>query len=964
MLRRIGRTVTMAGNMARLCTCRMKAISRFAFCFLVTVALFACGHGPGSGGSGQVLIGVNAKALATRADIASVFVQLTPASGATPLQGFASNASSAWSIVFGSVPVGDYAVYAKAVDASQATLYQTPQPYPGGPVTVSDGGTTQVTLLLQDTHASTAPVDSAPYLTSLFASQAQVDQMTVVRFDASAADPDGSDPLTFAWTATDGTFRNTASDATTSHTTWTPPGNGTFTATVTVKDPAGASAQMSVAIQVSAENGSGTIIGIVDLNSPPVILSVTSSNAQGVVGQPVPLTAIASDVDGDTILFTWSDDCDGTFDAVVSSPVSTGTQSATAFTAPAAPAGSVCHISLNASDGRGGSTTSNFSITYPGTSVGEGPFFYLLGSIDGLPPDGTLDVTAVPSDGAAHPTWSYAWSDDRPAAAAGTFAAAGDPSHQLYTPADCVLLGGNDQTITVSALVTDTATGASSQRGFAVVVHCPAPTFLTTKTPYHPHQDAATYEAPPAGFTPAYTELVARHGSRGLSSLKYDAAAYNMWQRASADGSLTALGAGLGADIQRFMRANALLGLNVPGISNPGYGNLTLTGISEQRQLAARMLARLPGYFASVAANSRFIFVQSSGVARAVDSASFFSSEINAENPALGSLVVQPAAPVGYPVGFPMQQALGTNRFLLYFHKLTPAIDLVTDPADPNYQTYQDSLAFQAYASDPNMTAKVAGILADPSAKAAARTVLQTVFTDDFIGKIDDGTYTFANTGAFTFTSDDGSLVTTLNGDGKTTVASLTDAASMLYNLYVVAPAMTNEVTVNFAQYVPTDAARVLSYLQDAQDFYQMGPSITELNPVTYKMAQALENDFFSEIDTIVAGNTLHGAKLRFTHAEIIVPFASILGLKKIFVPMPLASTYSYASNPWRGELVSPFAANLQWDVFSDANGTFLVKMLYNEKETDFKADCDGARFGAGSHFYDYSKLKACYGRP
>ena len=29
--------------------------------------------------------------------------------------------------------------------------------------------------------------------------------------------------------------------------------------------------------------------------------------------------------------------------------------------------------------------------------------------------------------------------------------------------------------------------------------------------------------------------------------------------------------------------------------------------------------------------------------------------------------------------------------------------------------------------------------------------------------------------------------------------------------------------------------------------------------------------------------------------------------------------------------------------MYSNGNGTLLVKMLYNENETDFKADCDGA---------------------
>src|SRR5262249_37448529 len=154
----------------------------------------------------------------------------------------------------------------------------------------------------------------------------------------------------------------------------------------------------------------------------------------------------------------------------------------------------------------------------------------------------------------------------------------------------------------------------------------------------------------------------------------------------------------LGPDVQRFMRANALLGVGVAGISNPGYGNLTLTGITEQRQLAARLLARLPDHFANVAASAgtaspRSLVVISSGVDRAVDSASFFSGEIAAENAALGSLLVKPPAPGPYPAAAPVAQPAGTNRFLLYFHKLAAKTDLVADPSDPYYATYQDSLA-------------------------------------------------------------------------------------------------------------------------------------------------------------------------------------------------------------------------------------------------------------------------------
>ena len=56
--------------------------------------------------------------------------------------------------------------------------------------------------------------------------------------------------------------------------------------------------------------------------------------------------------------------------------------------------------------------------------------------------------------------------------------------------------------------------------------------YYQTKTPYQPQQEIKNYEQAPNGFQPVFTELVARHGSRGLSSLKYDLALYNLWKQA------------------------------------------------------------------------------------------------------------------------------------------------------------------------------------------------------------------------------------------------------------------------------------------------------------------------------------------------------------------------------------------------------------------------------------------------
>lgn len=490
--------------------------------------------------------------------------------------------------------------------------------------------------------------------------------------------------------------------------------------------------------------------------------------------------------------------------------------------------------------------------------------------------------------------------------------------------------------------------------------------YYQTKTPYAPQQAAATYEAPPSGYAAVFTELVARHGSRGLSGVKYDAALYNIWQKAAADGALTPLGAQLGPDILKIMKANALLGYGVDGIGTPGYGNLSQLGIEEHRQLAVRMRTRMAALFDDVAAHAagapRQIVVVSSGVDRAKDSAANFTKSLVTTVPALAPLVTLPPAPAPYPAGAPVAQPAGTDRFTLYFHALKAGTDLVVDPADPHYRTYQDSQAYQAYLKSPDYLAKINAIATDANAKVVARTLLERLFSKAFVDKIDNGTYTFANTGSFSFVSADGKFAPTVTGDGKTTVTGVVDAASMLYNLYVITPGMKNELDLDFTRYVPSAQARYMAYLQDWEDFYKQGPGFTESDGVTYRMAQALQDDFFNEVDAIEAGRLAHAAKLRFTHAEIIVPFASRMGLKNVLVPLPKAQTYTYETSPWRGEYVAPLAANMQWDVFRNDAGKVVVRMLYNEKETDFKAECDGAKIAPASHYYDYTRLKACYG--
>ncbi|UXY27445.1 histidine phosphatase family protein [Streptomyces sp. HUAS TT20] len=253
-----------------------------------------------------------------------------------------------------------------------------------------------------------------------------------------------------------------------------------------------------------------------------------------------------------------------------------------------------------------------------------------------------------------------------------------------------------------------------------------------------------------------------------------------------------------------------------------------------------------------------------------------------------------------------------TDKDLLYFHKAAGGA------------AYRDYIAH-----DQRLASTLKSITDQPRTHRAAHSVLRGLFQEDFVERI----------------------------------ADQVPAAQAVYDLYAIAPAMSEEspdgTGWGMERYISRSDATRFGYLGDTEDFYEKGPGFAD-SDITYKMAGVLLDDLFKQVEAKRAGTSGLGAELRFTHAEEIIPLAALMGLPGSTKPATPEQPYTYADNPWRGASVAPLGANIQWDVF-EKDGRYLVRMLYNEKETPFKATCHPV--SKGSKFYDLDELERCFGR-
>ena len=472
----------------------------------------------------------------------------------------------------------------------------------------------------------------------------------------------------------------------------------------------------------------------------------------------------------------------------------------------------------------------------------------------------------------------------------------------------------------------------------------------SSKQPYiAPTADQlAAYSDAPEGYTVTYTEAVARHGSRGLSSYKYDALLILMAQTAAEEDGFVSdeVKEQFLADLDAMVAANVSI----------GYGQITGLGKTQHQEIGARAFARNPELFDG----ERKISFQSSGSPRATESG---------ENFLLG---------LDEAAGGTLESVIGeveVNTETLYFHKTETPDD---EDKPEGTAEFERAKAYEDYVEeqfeDGTIAAAMDYIEEMPDSQQVTQDLLSGIFTEEFISKIGTEGYTWFNTEDG---SEDGAEHCAPGADTETdpkacgkTSKSIEDAvtaALYLYNLYIISAGMsaenTGEHSFDFAAYFEghEEDAAWFSYLLDSEDFYEKGPSL-EGHDETYIVAEPLLEDFFTSIDDAIAANDT-AATFRFGHAETIVPFSALLELPgstqhapDVDAPASDDDVYTYDNNEWRGETVTPMAANVQWDVATKEGETPLVRMLLNEVEIPFNDACTPVE--DGSNWYKLTELK------
>lgn len=381
--------------------------------------------------------------------------------------------------------------------------------------------------------------------------------------------------------------------------------------------------------------------------------------------------------------------------------------------------------------------------------------------------------------------------------------------------------------------------------------------YLTSKTPYPFESTIYTHE--PDDYKVVFIDYVGRHGSRHLSSPKYDVTLKELLDIASEANEITKTGLELRDEIEKLII-----------IEDGNYGELSKQGRFELQNIGIR----ISNNFSELFSNKPHIETQATFKHRTQDSRDNFVIGLKKSD-----------------------RSIQTND-INYEEEL-----------DPYLRPYDVSTKFLNHEEGYGWKDLYESYEKNEIGNKYSKEILLKLFTENFYKRLEEGEFEL------------------LDSKGRVKLDSPQDAASNLYNLYIISSNLKAESNLNFRKYFTDNQLKWYESVLAIEDFYEKGPSTTKID-ITSNIMAPLVKDMILSVDK---KSDLAGV-FRFAHAETIIPLATFLDIK---------TANKSSDNPeevmdiWDISSISPMAANVQWIIYSNGSNK-LVKMLYNEIEIKF----------------------------
>ena len=148
-----------------------------------------------------------------------------------------------------------------------------------------------------------------------------------------------------------------------------------------------------------------------------------------------------------------------------------------------------------------------------------------------------------------------------------------------------------------------------------------------------------------------------------------------------------------------------------------------------------------------------------------------------------------------------------------------------------------------------------------------------------------------------------------------------------LAEYYVVAGMDCMGLKIDASKYFTVEEYRRMWSVFNFRQYLLYSASTLSQRPA--RLAAPLLEDIIKSADDVLQGKTVASAKLRFGHAETLMPLLALMQVPRCYY---LTNYYDTVADNWRDYESFPMAANLQLVYFTAPSGTVYVRAYLNEK--------------------------------